>query len=89
MHKERSCSIARDTRPSLCKVWYMLKEQERIIAREVVFSRMRCHRWPENERVLERLHTHISQKMEEHEDDLQSSPTPTPNRNLNLRNPDA
>ena len=37
------------------EVWFLLQEDGRTFAKEVVFSRVRCHRWPDNEAVLERL----------------------------------
>ena len=36
------------------EVWFLLQEDGRTFAKEVVFSRVRCHRWPDNEAVLER-----------------------------------
>ena len=52
------------------EVYVMLKEEERTFAREVVFSRHRCHRWPEDEVVLERIQAHVAQKMELHHAEL-------------------
>ena len=48
----------------------MLKEKERLFAREIVFSRHRCHRWPEDQVVLERIQTHVSHHMELHHSEL-------------------
>ena len=36
---------------------------------QVVFSRMRCHRWPEVQTLVERMHASVVGKMEEHRDE--------------------
>ena len=62
--------VSKYPRKDAFEVYVMLKEKERLFAREVVFSRHRCHRWPEDQVVLERIQTHVSHHMELHHSEL-------------------
>ena len=56
--------VSKYPREDAFEVYVMLKEKERLFGAGLLGHR--CHRWPEDQVVLERIQTHVSHHMELH-----------------------